>query len=61
MIQHSQSGFVYNDGEDEEWGINPPALFRAILQGPLIKSNNPDDLGYNRMGPNLGEELFPGI
>ena len=29
------SGFVYNDGEDFDWGIDPPAHFIKILQGPF--------------------------
>jgi len=29
------SGYVYNDGEDPDWGINPPAHFIKILQGPF--------------------------
>lgn len=29
------SGYVYNDGEDPDWGIDPPAHFIKILQGPF--------------------------
>ena len=28
------SGYIYNDGDDLDWGINPPAHFIKILQGP---------------------------
>ncbi len=55
-----EAGYVYNDGEDEDWGVNPPAIFKVFVQGPIAKSNNPDDVGYNRMGPELGEETYPG-
>ncbi len=55
-----QSGFMYNDSTDFEWGINPPAVFNTIVQGPLKKSGNPNDVGYNKLGPNLGEKIFQG-
>jgi hypothetical protein len=29
------SVYVYNDGTDNDWGINPPAFFQQIIQGPL--------------------------
>ena len=32
----SNSGYLYNDGEDEEFGANPPAFFINILQGPKV-------------------------
>lgn len=28
------AGYIYNDGDDPDWGINPPAHFIKILQGP---------------------------
>jgi hypothetical protein len=30
----SNSGYLYNDGEDNQFGSNPPAFFINILQGP---------------------------
>ncbi|MCX7610095.1 MAG: hypothetical protein N2043_00710, partial [Ignavibacterium sp.] len=28
------SGYIYNDGDDPDWGVNPPAHFIKVLQGP---------------------------
>ena len=56
-----QSGFVYNNGDDERFGINPPSLFRTIIQGPLVRTNLPYDTAYNRLGSNLGENKFTGF
>ena len=55
-----ESGYTYNDSTDESFGINPPSVFKTILQGPLVKSNDPNDIGYNRLGPDLGEQVFTG-
>lgn len=55
-----ESGYTYNDSTDESFGINPPSVFKTIVQGPLIKSNDPNDIGYNRLGPDLGEQMFTG-
>ena len=55
-----QSGYTYNDSSDPDFGNNPPAIFRTIVQGPLVKTNKPSDIGFNRMGPDLGEESFGG-
>ncbi len=29
------SGYTYNDGEDADWGFNPPAISTTLLQGPI--------------------------
>ncbi len=55
-----ESGYTYNDSADESFGINPQSVFKTIVQGPLIKSNDPNDIGYNRLGPDLGEQAFTG-
>ena len=55
-----KSGYNYNyDPIDEDWGSNPPAIFKVIVQGPLVKSNS-DDIGYNRKGLYLGVNEYPG-
>ncbi|KUG25119.1 hypothetical protein ASZ90_005063 [hydrocarbon metagenome] len=55
-----QSGYTYNfDKVDEEWGVNPPAVFKVFVQGPLVKSN-PNDKGYNKKGPHMGLIEYPG-
>jgi len=30
------SSYTYNEGEDKEYGINPPASFISIIQGPPV-------------------------
>ncbi len=30
-----KSGYAYNDGDDPDWGINPPAVATTLLQGPV--------------------------
>lgn len=52
------SGYVYNYGDDDVFGTNPPSLFRVIVQGPLVNSDDENDTGYNRMGSLLGEQKF---
>ncbi|KUG25120.1 hypothetical protein ASZ90_005064 [hydrocarbon metagenome] len=54
------AGFIYNKGTDDLFGSNPPAIYKVITQGPLVKTDNPDDVGYNRMGPALGEISYQG-
>jgi hypothetical protein len=55
-----QSGFTYNDSSDADFGVDPPSVFKTIVQGPLVKSSDPNDIGYNKMGPDLGEDLNSG-
>ncbi|GMU95273.1 T9SS type A sorting domain-containing protein [Ignavibacterium album] len=31
-----KSGYAYNDGDDSDWGINPPAVATTLLQGPVV-------------------------
>jgi len=54
------SSYCYNDGEDNDYGENPPAFFTTLLQGPFAVSSDSNDIGYNRKGPNLGTEEFTG-
>jgi len=54
------SSFCYNDGEDNDYGENPPAFFTTLLQGPIAASSDSDDIAYNRKGPHLGVEKFAG-
>jgi hypothetical protein len=30
----NNAGYIYNDGDDPDWGVDPPAHFMKILQGP---------------------------
>ena len=54
------SGVCYNDGEDELYGINPPAFYTTLLQGPIIESQNPTDFAYDRKGILIGANEFAG-
>jgi hypothetical protein len=55
-----QSLFTFNGLDDQVYGINPPAVFTTLLQGPVIVSPNPYDTAYIKNGGLLGEEVFPG-
>ncbi|MCZ7602035.1 MAG: T9SS type A sorting domain-containing protein [Melioribacteraceae bacterium] len=53
-----QSSFAYDDdNHDTQYGI-PPAAFFTIIQTPKTFTGNANDFAINRMGPDLGEELF---
>jgi len=54
------SGFCYNDGEDELYGINPPAFYTTLLQGPIVECQNPSDIAYDRKGILIGANEFAG-
>lgn len=56
------SGYVYNNGEDQMFGLEPPAVFATLLQGPKVsvKDNN-DFKAVNRFGVNYGESFFDGF
>jgi hypothetical protein len=54
------SGFCYNYGEDQLYGINPPAFYTTLLQGPIVESQNPSDIAYERKGVLLGVNKFFG-
>lgn len=56
------SGYVYNNGEDQIFGSEPPAVFATLLQGPKVpvKDNN-DFKAVNRFGVNYGESFFDGF
>ncbi|MEJ5262699.1 MAG: sialidase family protein, partial [Ignavibacterium sp.] len=30
------NGYIYNDGNDQQWGTNPPAVSTTLLQGPVV-------------------------
>jgi hypothetical protein len=60
------SAYGYNNGPDtwynpgNAWGESPPAIFRTILQGPPIRTDNQNDFAYSRRGQALGEEKIIG-
>ncbi|HET56103.1 MAG TPA: hypothetical protein ENN33_12935, partial [Ignavibacteria bacterium] len=54
------SGYTYNRDTDEIFGVNPPAVFKTIVQGPIAKTGNSIDYGYNKFGPDIGTHSFQG-
>lgn len=51
------STFAFNQDEDEFFGLNPPAIYLALLQGPIV-SNILNKVGINRRGPIIGEKEY---
>ncbi len=45
-------GYIYNDGEDANYGSNPPAFGVDFFQGPIVES--PGDTAFLFMGPWFG-------
>lgn len=54
------AGFVYNDGDDSEFGSNPPCFLIDFFQGPWEYTGNPEDEAYNVRGPKLGIDTIKG-
>ncbi len=50
-------GYMYNDGEDNQYGENAPAFGVQILQGALVDA--PGESGYVYRGPLQGVAVFP--
>jgi hypothetical protein len=48
------SAICYNENGDQFYGENPPAFFTTLLQGPVKPTSNPDDIGYDRRGQQIG-------
>lgn len=58
------SGFVYNSGPDTSfswygYGINPPAFFTTLLQGPVVQTGLSTDTAYMKLGTIIGQEMIP--
>ncbi|GMR24822.1 MAG: hypothetical protein BMS9Abin39_0090 [Ignavibacteria bacterium] len=54
------SGYVYNDGADNDYGSDPPAFLIDFFQGPWEATGNPDDIAFNAKGPLLGIDSIAG-
>ncbi len=54
------AGYVYNDGDDKEFGSNPPAFLIDFFQGPWEYTGNNDDYALNVRGPLLGVDTIRG-
>ncbi len=54
------AGYTYNNGPDNDYGINPPCFVISLLQGAKVETGNPDDMAFNVKGPNLGVDTILG-
>jgi len=54
------AGFIYNNGPDGDYGVNPPCFIISLLQGAKVETGNPDDIAFNVRGPNLGVDTIFG-
>lgn len=52
----SQLGFIYNDGDDDLYGSNPPAFGIKLLQGAIVEA--PGDTAYRYRGPFWGTDTL---
>ncbi|NOZ07961.1 MAG: hypothetical protein GXO91_03665, partial [FCB group bacterium] len=53
--------YCYNDGADDDYGYNPPAIGRILLQGPMVESVGDTALAFGTVHPgyrNLGMTSF---
>ncbi len=50
-------GFIYNDGDDGNYGPNPPAFGLDFFQGPVVDA--PGDTAFLYRGPFLGIDTLP--
>jgi hypothetical protein len=51
-----QLGYLYNDGDDSYYGVNPPAFGMQLLQGPIVDA--PGDTAYRYRGPFFGTDTI---
>ena len=51
-----QLGYHYNDGDDPDYGVNPPAFGIQLLQGPIVDA--PGDTAYHYRGPFFGTDTI---
>lgn len=52
-------GYIYNDKDDNNYGVNPPAFGIDFFQGPVVVS--PGDTAYKYLGPNFGIDTLVGF
>ena len=52
-----QLGYNYNDGDDFDYGLNPPAFGLQILQGAIVDS--PGDTAFHYRGSFFGTDTLP--
>lgn len=51
-----QLGYHYNDGDDPDYGVNPPAFGIQLLQGPIVDA--PGDTAYHYRGSFFGTDTI---
>ena len=54
------AGYTYNNGDDSDYGSNPPVFLVDLLQGVYVYTGNDSDTSYNMRGPQLGIERLVG-
>ncbi len=54
------SSYSYNQGADDEYGINPQAVFQTFLQLPWTFTGQLTDTAYNHLGQLLGKKIIIG-
>lgn len=54
------AGFIYNDGDDEDFGKNPPSFLIDFFQGPWEFTGNAEDRAYNTQGLRRGIDTIEG-
>ncbi len=54
------AGYVYNDGDDLQFGSNPPTFMIDFFQGPWEYTGDPADTAYNYKGNLLGIDTIVG-
>jgi hypothetical protein len=52
--------FTYNFNDDSQYGVNPPAIYTTIIQGPLINTSSINDTATIKNGTLIGEHKIPG-
>ena len=52
--------FTYNFNDDNQYGINPPAIYTTIIQGPVTATIETNDTAFIKNGVLLGEQKIPG-
>lgn len=54
------AGYVYNDGDDAQFGANPPTFLIDFFQGPWEFTGNDADTAYNKRGIAIGIDTIVG-
>jgi hypothetical protein len=55
-----KSMFTYNNTHDDVYGDNCPAFFTTLMQGPILRTEDPSDTAMLNYGNLIGSEIIPG-